>query len=166
MLTINATSAFNTSSMTFNVSGTNVGTAPIGAVNTLMFSASATPSADVIMMSTSLNVNTHINNATAFAVATTNVGGANATGVRLVMVIPSSIKGLVYQVNQTNRTTGAIIGPATGLTIAMGDTPTFAVFLTPTQAISFDPENNRIMLQLVDGTGKIIGAQSVAISTV
>jgi hypothetical protein len=165
VLTINATAAFDSSPMTFNVSGTNVGVAPISAVNTLTISANATPSADVIMISTTLNVSTPVNTPTAFALATMNVGGANATGVSLLVSVPSSITGLAYQVNQTDPTTGAIIGPATGLTIAMGATPTFGVFLQPTKAITFDPTNNRITLKLVDGTGKVIGAQSVAVSS-
>ena len=46
------------------------------------------------------------------------------------------------------------------------DLPTFAFFLTPSELISFDPANNRIMLKLVDGNGKLVGAQSVAISTI
>ncbi|MFA4956983.1 MAG: hypothetical protein WC556_08450, partial [Candidatus Methanoperedens sp.] len=165
VLAINATSAFNSSSMTFNVSGTNAAAAPISGVNTLTISASATPSADVIMISTNLNVSTPVNNGTFFALATMNVGGASATGVSLVVNVPTSITGLAYAVNQTNATTGAIIGPATGLTIAVNAQPTFGVWLTPTQAITFDPTNNRITLKLVDVNGKVIGAQSVAVST-
>ena len=165
VLTINATSAFNSSSLTFNVSGTNAAAASISGVNTLTISASTTPLPDIIMMATgTLDYRTGVGNATAFAVATSNIG-ATATGVSFNVVVPSSITGLVTQVNQTNPTTGAIIGPATGLTINVGATPTFAVFLTPTQPITLDLVNNRIVLQLVDGTGKIIGAQSVAVST-
>jgi len=165
VLTINATSAFSSSPMTFSVSSTNGATAPISAVNTLTISANATPSADVIMISTNLNVSTPVNNGTFFALATMNVGGASATGVSLVVEVPTSITGLAYQVNQTNATTGDIIGPATGLTIAVNAQPTFGVWLTPTQAITFDPTNNRITLKLVDVNGKVIGAQSVAVST-
>ena len=165
VITIDATAEFESSPMTFNVSGTNAATASIGIVNTLTISGSATPYADVIMKSTSLNVSTPVNNATAFAVATTNVGAANATNVSMVLSLPSSITGLAYQLNQTNSTTGAIIGPATGLTIAVDAQPTFAVFLTPTQPIAYDPASNRITLKLVDGSGKVIGAQSVAVST-
>ncbi|MEQ9729192.1 MAG: NosD domain-containing protein [Candidatus Methanoperedens sp.] len=165
VLTINATAAFNSSSLTFNVSGTNAAQAPISGVNTLTISASTVPIADVIMMSTSLAVSTAVNTPAVFAVATANVGGANATGVSLVLSVPTSITGLVTQVNQTNPTTGAIIGPAIGLTINVGDQLTFAVFVTPTAAIVNDPAKNRITLQLVDGSGKIIGAQSVAVST-
>jgi len=117
------------------------------------------------MMSTSLDVSTAVNTATAFALATTNVGSASATDVSLVVDVPSSITGLAYQVNETNLD-GSIKGPATGLTIPVGGSPTFAVFLTPTQAIDYDPANNRIMLKLVDGSGKVVGAQSVAVSTV
>ncbi len=163
VLTINATSAFDSSSMTFNVSSTNGATAPISAVNTLTVAASATPIADVIMMSTNLNVSGSLNNWEDFAVATTNVG-ANATNVTFNVVVPSSITGLITQVNQTY-TNGSIKGPATGLTINAGEQPTFAVFVYPTQAISLDLVSHRITVELVDGNGTVIGAQSVAIST-
>jgi hypothetical protein len=79
--------------------------------------------------------------------------------------IPSTITGLLYQLNETYPANGTIKGPATGLTITVGAQPTFAVFLTPTQPIAYDPANNRIRLQLADGSGKVIGAQSVAVST-
>ncbi len=164
VLTINPTAEFASSAMTFNVSGTNGATAPVNGVNILTMAASTTPYADVIMMSTSLDVSTAVNTATAFALATTNVGTASATDVSLMVEIPSSITGLVYQVNETNLD-GSIKGPATGLTIPVGGSPTFAVFLTPTQAIDYDPANNRIVLKLVDGSGKVVGAQSVAVST-
>ncbi|MCZ7394647.1 MAG: ammonia-forming cytochrome c nitrite reductase subunit c552 [Candidatus Methanoperedens sp.] len=164
VLTITPTAAFGTSSVTYNVAGTNTAPAPISGVNTLTMSASTGTPADVIMMSTNLNVQTAVNTPTALAVATSNVG-ATATGVSLNVVVPSSITGLVYQVNQTNPTTGTIIGPATGLTINAGAQPSFAVFLTPTQKIALDLVNNRITLQLKDGSGNVIGAQSVAIST-
>ncbi len=165
VITINATSAFDSSSLTFNASGTNVAAAPISAVNTLTMSASATPSADVIMMSTSLDVSTAVNTPAVFAVATSNVGGASATGASLILDIPSSITGLVYQLNETYPVNGTIKGPATGLTIGIGAQPTFAVFLIPTQPIAYDPTNNRITIKLADGSGKVIGAQSVALST-
>ena len=164
VLVIDATAEFVSSAMTFDVSGTNSGSAPISGVNTLTMAASTTPYADVIMMSTSLDVSTAVNTPTAFALATTNVGSANATDVSLVVDIPSSITGLVYQVNETNPD-GSIKGPATGLDIPVGGTPTFAVFLTPTEVIDYDPANNRIVLKLVDGSGKVVGAQSVAVST-
>jgi hypothetical protein len=163
VLTINTTAEFASSSMTFNVSSTNGATAPVNGVNILTMAASTTPYADVIMMSTSLDVSTAVNTPTAFAIATINVGVADATDLSLVVDIPSSITGLVYQVNETNPD-GSIIGPAVGLTIPIGGTPTFAVFLTPTQVIDYDPANNRIVLKLVDGSGKVVGAQSVAVS--
>ena len=165
VLVIDATAEFVSSAMTFDVSGTNSGSAPISGVNTLTMAASTTPYADVIMMSTSLDVSTAVNTPTAFALATTNVGTASATDVSLIVEVPTSITGLAYQVNETNLD-GSIKGPATGLTIPVGGSPTFAVFLTPTQAIDFDPANNRLMLKLVDGSGKVVGAQSVAVSTV
>ena len=164
VLIIDATAEFVSSPMIFNVSGTNSRSAPVSGVNTLTMAASSTPYADVIMMSTSLDVSMAVNMATAFALATTNVGSASATDVSLIVEVPTSITGLAYQVNETNLD-GSIKGPATGLTIPVGGSPTFAVFLTPTQTIDYDPADNRIVLKLVDGSGKVIGAQSVAMST-
>lgn len=123
------------------------------------------PYADVIMKSTSLNVSTPFNTPTFFAVTTTNVGAANASNVSLVLSVPISMYGLAYQVNETYPANGTIKGSATGLTLAAGAQTTFAVFLTPTQPIAFNPTINRIALQLVDSNGIVIGAQSVAIST-
>jgi hypothetical protein len=93
-----------------------------------------------------------------------NAGTGSETDVSLTVEIPSTITGLSYQVNETNLN-GSIKESATGLTIPVGGQPTFAVFLTATQAIDSDPANNRILLKLVDGSGKVIGAQSVAVST-
>jgi PKD repeat protein len=166
VLAITPTAAFGSSPLTFTVAGTNTGGgAPIWPVNTLTMRATSTAAPDVIMMSTNYNVQIGVNVQTAFALATTNVGGAAATGVSLQVVVPSSITGLSYTVDQTNPATGAIIGPATGLTINPGAQPTFAVFLTPMSAIPVDLVNNRITVELVDGSGNVVGAQSVAVST-
>jgi PKD repeat protein len=166
VLAITPTAAFNTSPLTFTVTGTDTGGgAPIWPVNTLTMRATSAAAPDVIMMSTNYNVQTGVNVSIAFAIATMNVGGAAATGVSLQVVVPSSITGLSYTVDQTDPVTGAIIGPATGLTINPGAQPTFAVFLTPMSAIPVDLVNNRITVQLVDGSGNVVGAVSVAVST-
>ena len=166
VLAITPSSAFSTSPLTFTVAGTNTGGgAPIWLVNTLTMRATTAAAPDVIMMSTNYNVQTGVNTPTAFAIATTNVGGAAATGVSLNVVVPASIPGLSYTLSQTDPATGAIIGPATRLTINPGDQPTFVVFLTPTQPIPMDLVNNRITAELVDGSGNVVGAQSVAVST-
>jgi hypothetical protein len=93
-----------------------------------------------------------------------NAGTGSETDVSLTVEIPSTITGLSYQVNETNLN-GSIKESATGLTIPVGGYPTFAVLLTLTQVIDYDSANNRILLKLVDGSGKVIGAQSVAVST-
>ena len=166
VMTITPTAEFSSSSLTFDVSSTNGASAPISGVNTLTISASSVPYADIIMISTALDVSTPVNTPTAFAIATTNVGTADATGVSLVVDIPQTIDGLSYEVYETYPGNGSIKGSAMGLTIPVGAQPTFAVFLTPTEPITFDPANNRIMLKLVDGSGTVVGAQSVAVSTI
>jgi len=166
VLAITPSSAFSTIPLTFTVAGSDTGgAAPIWPVNTLTMRATTAAAPDIIMMSTDYNVQAGVNTPTAFAIATTNVGGAAATGVSLQVVVPASIQGLQYTVDETNPATGAIIGSATGLTINPGDQPTFVVFLTPTHAIPLDLVNNRITAELVDGSGNVIGAVSVAVST-
>lgn len=165
VLEITPTSAFAASDMTFDIQTTNgtIVSAPITQVNTFVLGATDTASADIIMISTVTDISASVGTSGAFAIATSNVGNAAATGVDLVADVGTM--SLVVSVNQTDPTTGAIIGDAQDMTIGIGETPTFAVFYTPTAAIANDPANNRITLQLVDGSGNLVGSQSVSIHT-
>jgi hypothetical protein len=159
------TSAFPASSMTFDVKTTN-GTivfAPIERVNTFTLAATNGPSADIVMVSTVTDVSATVNVGGVFAIATSNVGNAAAADVSLVIdtgTMPLSVQG-----KQIDPTTGAIIGDAQHMAIAIGGTPNFAVFYTATAAIANDPGNNRILIKLVDGSGNVLGSQSVSIHT-
>jgi hypothetical protein len=115
------------------------------------------------MVSTVTDVAATVNVGGVFAIATSNVGNAAAADVSLVIdtgTMPLSVQG-----KQIDPTTGAIIGDAQHMTIAIGGTPNFAVFYTATAAIANDPGNNRILIKLVDGSGNVLGSQSVSIHT-
>ncbi|MCZ7394655.1 MAG: glycosyl hydrolase family 18 protein [Candidatus Methanoperedens sp.] len=165
VLDITPTSSFPASSVTFDIKTTNgtIVSAPITQVNTFTLAASNTPSADIVMMSTTTDVSASINVPGAFAIATSNVG--NAAGANVSLVVDAGTMPIAVQGKQTNPTTGAIIGNAQNITIGIGGQPTFAVFYTPTGAIANDPGNNRIKIKLVDSSGNILGSQSVAIHT-
>jgi hypothetical protein len=49
--------------------------------------------------------------------------------------------------------------------IAAGDTPTFAFFVTSTDTVPFDPANNRIFVRFQDAGGVTRGSTSVAVRT-
>jgi uncharacterized repeat protein (TIGR01451 family) len=165
VLDITPTSSFPASSMTFDIQTTNgtIVSAPITLVNTFTLSATSSPSADIVMISTVTDISASQNIAGAFAIATSNVG--NAAGTNVSLVVDPGTMSLVVQGKQTNPSTGAIIGDAQNITIGVGEQPTFAVFYTPTGPIANDPNNNRIMIRLVDGSGNILGSQSVSIHT-
>ena len=74
------------------------------------------------------------------------------------------VNGLAGSDNITSQTLPVNDMPSEILIIHL-DQPTFAVSLTPTQPITLDLVNHRIMMQLVDGSGNVIGAQSVTVST-
>ena len=165
VLEITPTSAFTASDLTFDIQTTNgtIVSAPITMVNTFLLGATDTASADIIMISTATDIAATVNTGGVFAIATSNVGNAIATGVNLVA--DAGTMPLSMTVKQIDPLTAAIIGDAQGMTIGIGETPTFAVFYTPTDVIANDPGNNRIVLQLVDGNGHVVGSQSVSIHT-
>jgi len=100
----------------------------------------------------------------AFAVATLNLGaGDTITGSAKT---GSVAQPLTLGICQTVPSTGACMGGLASTvttSIAAGATPTFAVFATASDAIPFDPANNRIFVQFTDSTGAVRGSTSVAV---
>jgi len=151
----------------------NCATAPNAPVysglNTLLLSASATPVPDIVALAATVSGDGIVNvpGATGtgfFAVASVNVGAsATITATPARSALPVNIA-----ICQTNPTTGACLSPPSSsvmTTIASGATPTFAVFATGSGRIGFDPANNRISVQFLDGAGVTRGATSVAVRT-
>ena len=151
----------------------NTAVAPITTgLNTLLFSASADPTPDVVALAATVG-NTGIANISglsgpgAFAVATVNVG---ASGQITVSADTGAANlPITLSLCQTTPSTGVCLGSAgSSVTtqINSGQTPTFAIFIQGNgQLIPFDPANNRIVVRFKDAGGATRGATSVAVRT-
>jgi len=165
--------AFSSTDVAFAFQCANGGTAQtISGVNTLLLTASDTPTADVITLAATLTHDAIVNipgvgGTGAFAVATTNIGASGsitASADTGATALPIGL-GLC----QTNPATGDCLGqPTAALTLTMdaGSTPTFAVFaMGQGQTVPFNPALNRIFVRFKDATGVTRGASSVAVRT-
>jgi hypothetical protein len=166
------TAAFPPTDVQFIFAGSNTLPVPtlIG-VNTLLLSASDTPVPDIVALAATVNNDLIVNvpGATgvgAFSVATVNVGvggqitaSADTAGVAL----PVSL-ALCLTDPMTAVCTSAI-GPSVTTQIDAGGTPTFAVFVTGTGVVPFDPARNRVFVRFTDAGGITRGATSVAVRT-
>lgn len=142
----------------------------IDGVNTLFFSASAAPVADLVALGATTSGDGILNlpgntGSAAFAIASVNVG-AGAT----ITVTPDTNETplpLNLSVCETNPATAACLAPPSAsvtTTINAGATPTFTVFATGSDAVAFDPANSRIRVQFVEN-GQVRGSTSVAVRT-
>jgi hypothetical protein len=140
-------------------------------LNTLLFSASATPVPDIVALAATLTNDGIVNvlgaNGTgAFAVATVNVGAGGtitASADTGSAVLPVSIN-----LCETNPATGqciSSIGPSVTTQINANATPTFGIFVQGNGDVPFDPAGNRIFVRFKDGGGVTRGSTSVAVRT-
>jgi hypothetical protein len=102
----------------------------------------------------------------AFAVATSNIGAA-ASGVPVTAYLTSTDEnaGTVI-LCQTDPSSGLCLAPpASSLSVAFaaGATPTFSVFVTPGEALPFDPANMRVVVLF--GSFNTSAITSVAVET-
>jgi hypothetical protein len=143
----------------------------IPGVNTLLFSASATPVPDVVALAATLNNDGIVNipgtsGTGVFSVATVNVG---ASGVITATADTGSASPPVsILLCQTNPITGACLATPSAsatTTINTSETPTFGIFVTGAGTVPFDPANNRIFVRFKDAGGVTRGATSVAVRT-
>jgi hypothetical protein len=156
----------------FNYSCTNAGSAPnfVG-LNTLLFSASATPVPDIVALAATLTNDGIVNipgttGIGAFAVATVNVGTSGS------ITASADTGSAALPVNiflcETNPTTGQCIsalGSSVTTQINANATPTFAIFAQGSGAVPFDPATNRIFVRFKDSGGMTRGSTSVAVRT-
>jgi hypothetical protein len=151
----------------------NPGTAtPIPGVNTMLLSASTTPTPDVVALAATLNNDgvASVRGRTgpgAFAVATVNVGASG-----FITAAPDTGEAqlpLLLSICPTDPATGTCLtppGPSAGTFIDASATPTFAVFLGGTDTIPLDPARHRVFVRFRDAGGVVRGATSVAVRTV
>jgi hypothetical protein len=150
----------------------NTDPAPIiSGLNTLLFSASATPTADIMALVATLSgdgiVNIPGTNGTGiFAVATVNMGSGDTLTVSADTgdaILPVSI--FICQTDP--QTSACLSAPANSVTtmILTNETPTFGIFVAAQEDISFFPEINRIFVRFMDSGGVTRGLTSVAVRT-
>lgn len=151
--------------LSFNCTNKNQASA-IPRLNTLLLSATTTPEADIIGLTTTVDLQMSGSSASdAFAVATANVGAA---GDITATATPATGVPVSVSICETDPTSGACISPAgpnVTTTVGAGATPTFAVFVTATGDIINDPANNRIFVNFDDGAGSRKGSTSTAVRT-
>jgi hypothetical protein len=150
----------------------NADPAPIiSGLNTFLFSASATPVADILALVATLTndgiVNVPGSNGTGvFAVATVNMGAGD------VLTVTADTRGVILPVNificQTDPQTSACFSPPENSVTTMilsNETPTFGLFVAAAGDVSFVPETNRIFVRFKDSGNVTRGLASVAVRT-
>jgi hypothetical protein len=152
----------------FDCSNTNPAPVNVG-LNTLFFSASATPLPDIVALAAASGGIVNIPGASgagAFAVATVNVG---ATGTITASVdTGTAALPVILNLCETNPVTGqcvSSISPTVVTQIDAGETPTFGIFVQGNGNVPFDPAGNRIFVRFKDGGNVTRGSTSVAIRT-
>ena len=170
------TAAFPSTDVELDFQCVNAGAAPTtSGVNTLLLSGSVPQVPDVIALASTISNNgiAEIPAATGigfFAVASINVGITGDMMVQAVLTDPSTPVSL--SICETVPATGVCVNPAApaadpvAVTIADGDTPTFAIFAAAAGNVPLDAANTRIQVQFVEVPGgEIRGATSVAVAT-
>ena len=135
-------------------------------VNTLLLSASNDPVADIIGLTTEVDLVAQVNATALFAVGSANVGVTESIAVS----VDDGNAGLPLQllICPTDPATGACVAPATPsstLTYEAGSTASFAVFATPTGEITNAPASNRIFVRFRGENGDVRGSTSTAVRT-
>ena len=156
----------------FNFACSNTSPAPIQTgLNTLLFSASTTPTPDVIALGATIQNDgivhaTGAGNSGVFAVATDNLGSSDT--ITVAANTGSATLPLSITMCQTNPATGACMQtPAATVTttIAKNATPTFGIFVSASGMIPFDPAGSRVFVTFTDSTKAVRGETSVAVET-
>jgi hypothetical protein len=156
----------------FSFECTNANPAPIRpGVNTLLFSASATPVADIVALAATLNNDGIVNvpgtnDMGVFAVAAVNMGAGDA------FTVSADTGGASLPVSvficQTDPQTSVCFSPPDSnvpTTILSNETPTFGIFVAAAGDVSFIPETNRIFVRFKDSNNVTRGSTSVAVRT-
>jgi hypothetical protein len=157
--------------MSFDCTNTEAA-AVLPGINTLLLSASATPTPDIIALgATATNDGiASIPSSTgvaAFSVATVNVGDGGP--ITVSADTGGASLPLSLGVCQTNPSTGQCLAGATSsvtVQIDANTTPTFALFLGTTGSIPFSPGLNRVFVRFRTASGVTAGSTSVAVRTV
>ena len=143
-------------------------------LNTLLLSASDTPVADIVALGATVTNDgiAHLDATSRsgfFTLASVNVGATDTLTVSVDT--GDATLPIVTTICQTDPATAVCINPnpastdPVSVTIAAGETPTFAVFVSASEDIALDPAGKRIFVRFQDGAGIARGATSVAVQT-
>jgi len=149
------------------------GTSAIDGVNTLQFSASQSPSPDLLAIAATLQNdgvmhmqgNSTGNSAGVAGIAAVNIGAAGTLSVRPRV---TSAPDLAVTICATNPVTGACIEPASvslSQPFAADSVLTYSVFATTSGSLALDPANRRIFVEFFDEGGSLRGATSIAVES-
>jgi hypothetical protein len=140
-------------------------------LNTLLFSASATPVPDILALAATTTNDGIVNipgttGTGAFAVATVNVGA----GGSITASADTGSASLPVNISlcQTDPATGqciSAVGSSATTQINANETPTFGIFVAGNGPVPFDPATNRIFVRFKVGGGVTRGSTSVAVRT-
>jgi hypothetical protein len=149
----------------------NGGPAPSTSANGFQLSSNTSPEADIIAL-----VATPSGDGIVTIPATTGVGFFSVASINLgasnQLTVTADTGDVLLPVTltlcETNPTTSVCLAtpaPAVTTQIDANATPTFAVFVSASATVPFDPENNRAIVRFKDGSDIDRGSASVAIRT-
>jgi virginiamycin B lyase len=157
ILTLNSPTQTSADNLPLNYSCNGSSAAVIGGLNTLdaNFVADAAPDNIVVIASQTPGlVSMSIPGAGAFSVATANDGGSDINALTMVSVDTGlAVLPVKVSVCQTNPGTGVCLAPPEPqgfYNLPAGTEATFAVFITATGSVPFDPANNRVFIRFID----------------
>ena len=174
VLSFTPNGTFGATDTAFQFGCANVGLAPINTgLDTLLLSSSAVPVPDVVALSVTASSDGILNiagasGASAFAVATVNVGAESGQPLSVTADTGSATLPLSFTLCQTDSSSGQCLATPTSsvsASFAANATPTFAVFAKAAGSVPFDPANSRIFVRIGDASGNTRGSTSVAVRT-
>lgn len=164
--------AFSPTEVELQFDCSNTGAAPtfVG-LNTLLLSASDTPTPDIVALAATLSGDgiadiAGVTGTGAFAVAVANVGVTGAITASVdtgAVTLPVSVA-----ICETNPVTGLCLAPVKSSVVTTIDSngrATFSIFLNGSGNIRFDPATHRNFVRFQDAGGVTRGATSVAVRT-
>ena len=172
VIALSPSTAMASTDVRFSFNCANGAFAPIiFGLNTLLFSASVTPTPDIVALGATITNDGIVNipgsnGAGAFAVATVNVGASGsitASADTGSAILPVNIA--LCQTDPANGQCISSVGPSVTTQIDANATPTFGIFVGGVGNIAFNPAVNRIFVRFRDGGGVTRGSTSVAVRT-
>jgi len=135
-------------------------------LNTLLVTSQATRGADMVALAATQSDDGVVvlsNGVGAFSVATINLGSAANIVARPEAVGPSLDSLTICPTDPVTGNCTASAATRVELPVAAGATPTFAVFVANSAAVSFSPATTRVAVNFADSSGVVLGRTSVAV---